>query len=90
MKEWKTLKREWLKDPKFKLEYDALEPEYQLARSIIQTRLAKKMTQAQLAEKAGVGQAVIARLESGTQNPRISTVTRVASALGKELKLVNR
>jgi predicted transcriptional regulator len=31
---------------------------------------------------------VIVRLESGTQNPRIATVTRVATALGEEQKLV--
>ncbi len=87
MNKWSSLKKKWLEDPDFKQGYDALEPEYQLARSIIKARLVKKMTQAQLADKAGVGQAVIARLESGTANPTIGTVNRVASALGKALKL---
>ncbi len=88
-KTWKEYKKEaFLKDPEFKKAYDALEPEYQLARSLIQARLDKKMTQQQLAQKAGVTQNTIARLESGTTNPTVSSVNRVAGALGKELKLV--
>jgi len=78
-----------LKDPAVKAAYDALEPEYRLAKSIIEARLAKKLTQEQLAKHAGVSQTVIARLESGTNNPTIATVSRVAGALGKELKLVS-
>lgn len=85
---WKEYKKEALKDPALKKAYDALEPEYQLARSLIQARLDKKMTQQELAQKSGVTQNTIARLESGTTNPTISSVNRVAGALGKELKLV--
>lgn len=81
-------KREAMKNPELKAAYEALEPEYQMARLMIEARLAKKLTQEQLARKAGVNQATIARLESGTNNPTIATVTRVASALGKELTLV--
>lgn len=58
-----------------------------MAEAMIKARLAKKMTQVELAEKAGVTQNTIARLESGTNNPTIATVSRVAAALGKELKL---
>lgn len=81
-------KAEALKNPEFKAAYEALEPEYQMAQLMIEARLAKKLTQEQLAKKAGVNQATIARLESGTNNPTIATVTRVASALGKELTIV--
>lgn len=77
-----------LQDPEFKAAYDALEPEYQLARQLIEARLAKNLTQEELAKKAGVNQATIARLESGMSNPTMATVSRVASALGKELRLV--
>jgi len=83
------IKKEALKNPKIKAAYDDLEPEYRLAESMIKARLAKKLTQEQLAVKAGVTQTTIARLESGTNNPTIATVSRVASALGKELKLVS-
>lgn len=87
MTNWKSHKRELLKNPEFKKAYDALEPEYRLASDLIKARLNKKMTQSQLAEKSGVSRTVIARLESGTTNPTYRTVNRVASTLGKELRL---
>lgn len=77
-----------LKNSEFKAAYDALEPEFALASSMIEARLAKKMTQAELAKEAGVQQTTIARLESGSSNPTFSTIHRVAAVLGKELRLV--
>lgn len=88
MAQWKDIKEEFLKDPEVKAAYDALGPEYELASSLIQARIDCKMTQAELAEKAGLSQVMIARLESGTSNPTLATISRVARALGKELKLV--
>jgi DNA-binding XRE family transcriptional regulator len=85
---WKEYKKEALKDPSFKKAYNALEPEFKLAGSLIQARIDNKLTQQQLAEKAGVSQTVVARLESGETNPTIGTINRVASILGKELRLV--
>ncbi|MEO5949841.1 MAG: helix-turn-helix transcriptional regulator [Candidatus Saccharimonadales bacterium] len=88
MKDWKTIKQELLKNPEVRTAYDELEPEYKLAHSLIKARIAQKMTQAELAERAGVSQVMIARLESGTNNSTVGTVSRVAAVLGKELKLV--
>jgi len=45
-------------------------------------RLAKGLTQAQLAELLNTKQESIARLESGSPLPSLSTVKRVADALG--------
>jgi len=88
MTTWKQHKQELMKDPKFKEAYDALEPEFQLASALIKARIDKKMTQLQVAKQAGVSRTVIARLESGTTNPTLDTINRVANILGKELKLV--
>ncbi|HVQ44114.1 MAG TPA: helix-turn-helix transcriptional regulator [Candidatus Saccharimonadia bacterium] len=89
MKDWKSYKEESLKnDPELAHLYDELEPEYQLARSFIEARIAKGLTQIELAQKAGVGQTVIARLESGTSNPTVATVSKVARVLGQEYRLV--
>ncbi len=85
---WKDYKRQALEDPELKKAYDALEPEYRLADSLIKARLAKKLTQEELANQAGVTQNTITRLESGTTNPTVGTLSRVASVLGQELKLV--
>lgn len=88
MAKWKDIRKELLNDPVVKREYDALEPEFQLASSLIQARIDKKMTQAELAEKAGISQVMVARLESGTSNPTVGTVNKVAHVLGKKFKLV--
>ena len=70
------------------IRYNVLESEYRLASSLIKARIEKRLTQQQLADIAGVTQNTITRLESGTTNPTIGTLTRVASALGKEIRLV--
>ncbi len=79
--EWTQIKREMLKDPAFKREYDALEAEFQLASSIIERRLAKGWSQRQLANRIGTKQPVISRLESGSSKPSLSLLQRVAKAL---------
>jgi DNA-binding XRE family transcriptional regulator len=89
MANWKDMKRGMLKDPEVKAEYDRLEPEFALASSLLQARIDKKMTQAELAEQAGISQVMIARLESGTSNPTFSTLRKVADVLGKKIKLVS-
>ncbi|KKQ82920.1 MAG: Helix-turn-helix domain protein [Candidatus Daviesbacteria bacterium GW2011_GWF2_38_7] len=71
----------WMEDPKFRQEYEKLEPEYEIACQIIEARLKKKMSQEELAKKIGTGQAVISRLEGMNAKPSISLLTRVARAL---------
>lgn len=55
---------------------------------IINARHEQEITQKELEELSGVKQPVIARLESGTTDPQISTVLKVLFALGKTLKIV--
>jgi predicted transcriptional regulator len=44
-------------------------------------RIRAGLTQAELAERAGVSQSLIARIESGKVNPRVSTLVRIYQAL---------
>ncbi len=44
-----------------------------------------KLTQKELAEKAGMKQSALARLENGNSKPRNSTLKKIAEALGIEL-----
>ena len=55
---------------------------------IKQARLSKKMTQKKLAKKADMPQSVIARLESGRQGLSFTTISKIATALGKKVELV--
>jgi transcriptional regulator with XRE-family HTH domain len=50
-------------------------------------RRAAQLTQAELADRLGTTQSVVARLESGRANPRIETLTRAIAATGHELQV---
>ena len=47
-----------------------------------------KMTQQQIAEKTGINQPAIARMENGGREPQLSTMLRLFDALGYDLKPV--
>jgi ribosome-binding protein aMBF1 (putative translation factor) len=79
--------REWLKDPAFRAEYEALEPEFALASALIEARSRAGMTQAQVAKAMGTTQAVIARLEGGRVKPSTRTLERFANATGTRLRI---
>ncbi|MBI4284692.1 MAG: helix-turn-helix transcriptional regulator [Chloroflexi bacterium] len=85
--DWKEHKKRLLKDPEFRKEYEVLEPEYKLASALIRLRLAKGLTQEQLAKLLNTKQESIARLESGGSLPSLSTIKKVANALDAELEI---
>ncbi len=74
-----------MKNPEFRRIAKEMEPEYQLARSLIAARIKRKMSQATIAKKAGTNQASISRLESGSSKPSLSLLRKVASALDARL-----
>lgn len=76
-----------LDNPEFKKEWDALETETQVMRTLIDARLEAGMTQKQLSEKTGINQSNISKIERGTGNPSIATLERIASALGKKVSI---
>jgi len=78
---------EQLKDPGFKVEWEKLEPEYQLMREIIKARKEKHLNQKQLAAKADTTQAKISKIEAGLSNPTIQTMNKIATAFGKKLQI---
>lgn len=78
---------EQMKNPEFKSEWEALEPERQITMAIIEGREEKALTQKELAKTTGINQADISRLENGTANPSLSTLKRLAAGLGMKLKL---
>lgn len=58
-----------------------------IAIEIAQTRKRKRLTQVQLAQKVGMPQSQIARIESGSHNVTIGTLNRVAGALNLRIKV---
>ncbi len=57
----------------------------QIADQVVEQRLARELSQAELAALVGTTQSAIARLESGGRPPRIDTLLRIANALDCEL-----
>ena len=76
-----------MNDPAFAEEREALEPEFQIVRGILEGREANHLTQEQLAKLTGIGQANISRLERGTANPSLRTLKRLAAGMGMRLDL---
>ena len=83
---WETFD-ELMKDPEFQAEWEALEPERQIIRAIIEGREANDLTQRQLSEVTGIAQADISRLENGTANPSLRTLKRLANGMGMKLQI---
>lgn len=86
-KNFRETLNEQLKNPEFKKEWDALEPEYQIIKAMLDIRNEKAMTQKQLADITGIPQADISRLENGNANPSLKTLQRLAEGMGMRLKL---
>ncbi len=59
------LHKRWMKNPKYRREYKALEQHFSLAAVLIEARARAELTQEQVAQRMKTTQAVIARLEGG-------------------------
>ena len=73
------------KNPEFRKAYDDLEPECEIVRALIAARNEQNITQKELAERTGLSQSHISRLESGNYNPSLKFLKRIAAGLGKEV-----
>ena len=78
---------EEMKNPAFKAEWDALEPEFQIIRAMIEGREARNFTEEQLSQATGISPAEITLLEEGTANPTLHELKRLAAGLGMTLRL---
>lgn len=78
------------KSKEFKITFDETKMHLKIARLVEELRIKKGLTQTQLAEKSGVSQPMIARLEKGDQDrvPTLSTINKVMSALGHQVDLI--
>ncbi|TVQ96330.1 MAG: XRE family transcriptional regulator [Desulfovibrionales bacterium] len=83
---YERTRRKFADDPEFIREREALEDEFIVADAMIRARIAADLTQAQLAERMGVSQPAIAKLESG-KSVSLNTLKRYAQATGTKLKV---
>lgn len=87
MSDFRNYLDEQLKDEEFKKEWEDSELEYNLLRSLVEARKECHMTQKELAEKTGIDQADISKIETGNANPALSTLKRLAEGMDMVLHL---
>lgn len=78
---------EQLQNDEFKKEYEAIQPEMDVIKAIVNARTSQNMTQKELAERTGINQADISKLENGTRNPSVNLLKRLAEGMGMVLKI---
>ncbi len=87
MTNFKTIKKQVLKNKKVMKAYKNSELEFSIIDQIIDKRIKKGMSQKDLALKMGTKQPSIARFESGDYNPTLSFLKKISKALDSKLEI---
>ena len=69
---------------------DVFEKAYDIAMQIVALREKAGLTQVELAERTGISQADISRIERAATSPTAKTLQRIAQALDAEVRLVSK
>ena len=67
--------------------WSTAEPHWEAAQALGEARRRSGLTQQALAERSGIRQSVISRLERGNGNPSVRTLQRLAEGMGMRLEL---
>jgi len=78
--------KEELKDPYFKELYELEQQKFSIVKLVVGYRIENNLTQSQLAEKVGVTQQFISKIENG-EFSSFSTLAKVLFKIGYSLKL---
>jgi DNA-binding XRE family transcriptional regulator len=76
-----------LKDPEFAAEWENQRAEREYIKAIIAARAEQNMTQKELAERTGIRQSNISRIETGACSPTVATLQQIAEGVGKTLHI---
>lgn len=87
MKTLNEMLPEEMKNDKFRKEYEAIQPELDVIRAMVDARNSVNMTQKELSERTGISQADISKIENGTRNPSLNLLKRLAEGMGMTLKI---
>lgn len=87
MKTLNDMLEKQLKDEEFRKEYETIQPEMDVIRAIVDARASQNLTQKELAERTGINQADISKIENGTRNPSLNLLKRLADGMGMTLKI---
>ncbi|MBX4206151.1 helix-turn-helix transcriptional regulator [Candidatus Microgenomates bacterium] len=85
--DWKTHRQELLEDSKVREALKETELEYQIAKSLIEVRAKRGLTQKELAKRLGTKQSVLSRVENARTVPTVSFLKKLAKALDASLSI---
>ena len=82
-------KKKALQNEEVRREYDALKPLFAIKKQLVAARIAKGLTQDEIAKKIGTSKSNISRLESlnNSYMPNLATLMKYAEALGMKLDI---
>ena len=83
----RDLARRLDKDPEHRKEYRRQTPYYDLLLDVVRRRKELGITQEKLAELSGMHQSQISRIENAEHDPRLSTIIKLAEALGMRVDM---
>ena len=76
-----------LEDDEFRKEYEAIQPEIDIIKALVDARNSLNLTQKELTERTGINQADISKIENSTRNPSLNLLKRLADGMGMVLKI---
>ena len=76
-----------MREPGFRAEYEAFEPEFAIVQAMIDARRKSGLTQQQLSARTGIAQGDISKIETGEANPSLNTLKRLATGMDMRLRL---
>lgn len=85
--DWDTHRKKLLKNPKVRQALKENELEFQIAKTLIEARIKKGLTQQELAKKLKTKQSVISRVENAQTTPTLSFLKRLAHTLHLPLRI---
>ena len=83
----KILQEKFNVNPHLEKEFREIEEELNIIAEITKTRKELGMTQEQVAQKAGVAQQVISRLENREHSPNLRNLIKISKALGLKVRI---
>lgn len=75
------------KDSDFAKDFDTGYEDFKIGMMIKEMRIENGMTQEQLAEKLDTKKSVISRMENHSEDIKLSTLQKIASVFGKQLRV---
>lgn len=84
---WREVLEEALADPEIRAAWEQSALARAVANRLIKYRLDNQLTQRQLAERLGMRQSAVARLEDGEHNPSLAMLYRLSRALDIEFNV---